>query len=142
MGKDLILHERPASDRLHPLVAIAVVTFTLWFVLAVWGFAGDGYTDYLLVFITGFFLIAGAIPFALWSVWRKYRGGAAADRDNADEETFRDWSLGEFATWQDRVRGANAAIEVVLPIAAAAIGMTAFGIVFAIVMHFSGPGAT
>jgi hypothetical protein len=44
---------------------------------------------------------------------------------------------GDFDTWQDRVRGRNAAVEVLLPMAAIAIGMTAFGIV----LHFTEVGA-
>jgi hypothetical protein len=43
---------------------------------------------------------------------------------------FSDWAAGQFETWQDRVKGANAAAEIILPIAAAAVGMTAFAIVF------------
>ena len=43
---------------------------------------------------------------------------------------FRDWASGQFETWQERVKGANAAVEILLPVAAAAVGMTAFAIVF------------
>jgi hypothetical protein len=42
----------------------------------------------------------------------------------------RNTSRVEDETWQDRVRGRDAAIEITLAIAAAAVGMTAFAIVF------------
>jgi hypothetical protein len=43
---------------------------------------------------------------------------------------------GDFDTWQDRVKGRNAAVEILLPMAAIAIGMTAF----AIVLYFTEAG--
>jgi hypothetical protein len=46
---------------------------------------------------------------------------------------FRDWRSGEFAVWQARLRGLHAAIDILLPLAAVAFGLTAIGIVFAIV---------
>ncbi len=43
---------------------------------------------------------------------------------------FSDWAAGQFETWQDSQKGSDAAAEIILPIAAAAVGMTAFAIVF------------
>jgi hypothetical protein len=43
---------------------------------------------------------------------------------------------GDFVTWQDRLKGANAAIEILLPLAAVAFGMTALGIA----LHFAAHG--
>ena len=40
---------------------------------------------------------------------------------------------GEFDTWQGRRKAAGAAVEILLPIAAVAFGITAFGIV----LHFT-----
>jgi hypothetical protein len=133
MRRDVIRHDRPVSDHLHPLVYKAVVGLALWLVLSVWSFAGGGYTDFLLAVVSGFVFIAVAIPHALWRVWRKNQGSDAAGENG---ESFRDWASGEFDTWQGRLRGANAAVEILLPIAAVAFGMTAFGIVW----HFT-PGA-
>ena len=78
--------------------------------------------------------MALAIPYALWRQWRRTR----RDRGSVHYESFRDWAAGGFDTWQDRVKGGNAAAEIVLPIAAAAVGMTAFGIVLRIVAAHSG----
>jgi hypothetical protein len=116
-----------ASD-LHPFVYAALLGFAAWFVLAVWGFASDGYTDYLLAIVSGFMLIFVAIPATLWLMARRHQ-----DPIEGDRASFRGWAAGEVDTWQDRVKGANAAVEVLLPMAAIAIGMTAF----AIVLHFT-----
>jgi hypothetical protein len=66
-----------------------------------------------------------AIPLVLWRVWR-----ANTDERADDAMSFGEWKSSQFETWQDRVKGANVAAEIVLPIAAAAIGMMAFAIVF------------
>ena len=133
MSREVIRRNRRVSDHLHPFVYMAIVGLALWLVLSVWGFAGGGYTDFLLAVVSGFVFIAVALPYTLWRVWRKNQGPDAA-REN--RESFRDWASGEFDTWQGRLKGANAAVEILLPIAAVAFGMTAFGIVW----HFT-PGA-
>ena len=115
-----------STDRLPPLIYVALVGFVAWMALAAWGFAGPGYADVALTVVTGFLALIIAIPFILWRV-------ARANRDRSDEERspdFDDWAASQFETWQDRVKGSNAAMEIILPIAAAAIGMTAFAIVF------------
>jgi len=43
---------------------------------------------------------------------------------------LRDWASGDFETAQGRRKAASAALEMLLPIAAAAFGMTVLGIVF------------
>jgi type VI protein secretion system component VasK len=119
---------------------MALVGLTLWFVLSVWEFAGDGYADYLLAVVSGFILIVVALTSALWWQWWRHRRPDAAREDDAaqeDHESLRTWAAGDLDTWQDRLKGANAAIEMLLPIAAVAFGMTAFGIV----LHFTARGA-
>ena len=116
----------PSTDRLPPIIYAILGGLVLWLVLAAWGFAGGGYADFSLAVVSGLLLIAIAIPFVLWRVGR-------ADSDpktDAKPEPFADWAAGDFETWQDRVKGRNAAAEIILPIAAAAVGMTAFAIVF------------
>jgi hypothetical protein len=134
MSSDFHRRERPVSDRLHPLVFMAIVGLALWFVVSAWGFATDGYTDYLLAVVSGFILIAVALSYVLWRVWRKAQG-PDPERGTARQEEFQQWVSGEFDTWQDRVTGANAAVQILLPLAAVAFGMTAFGIV----LHFTAP---
>ena len=134
MSKSAVRRNGPVLDHVHPFVYMALVGLALWFVLSVWEFAGDGYTDYLLAVVSGFILIVVALTSTLWWQWWKNRRPDAA---REDQESLRTWAAGELDTWQDRVKGSNAAIEMLLPIAAAAFGMTAFGIV----LHFTAHGA-
>jgi hypothetical protein len=102
----------------------------LWYVLSAWDLFGEGDTGLLLAVVSGFFVMATAIPCALWLIWRKHRrSGAEGD----ESISLRDWASGSFEIWQDRLKGANAIVEILLPIAAVALGMTALGIVF----HFT-----
>ena len=115
-----------STDRIPPLIYAVLVGFVAWMVLAAWGFAGPGYADVALTVVTGFLIVVITIPFILWRV-------ARANQDRSEDErspSFAEWSSGQFETWQDRVKGSSAATEIILPIAAAAIGMTAFAIVF------------
>jgi hypothetical protein len=48
-------------------------------------------------------------------------------------EPLGSWLHGEFSTWTDQRKGSSAAIEILLPVAAVAIGITVLGIVFDVV---------
>lgn len=115
----------PSTDRLPYAVYAILAGFVAWMALAAWGFAGPGYADLSLTVVTGLLVVATAIPFVLWRVWR-----ANSSPSERKREPLADWMAGDFETWQDRVKGRNAAAEIILPIAAAAVGMTAFAIVF------------
>ena len=59
-----------------------------------------------------------------------------AGTDGARHEnhlSFRDWAVGDFDTLTGPVKGVNATAEVLLPIAAVAVGMTVLGLVFHII---------
>jgi hypothetical protein len=114
-----------STDRLPLVVYAAFIGFVAWMGLAAWGFAGPGYADLSLAVVTGLLIVAIAIPLILWRVWR-----ANTDERADDRMRFSEWKSMQFETWQDRVKGSDAAVEIILPIAAAAIGMTAFAIVF------------
>ena len=133
-----VQESKPARRNLHSMVYVALVGLVLWLVLATWGFGYDGQTDYLLAIVTGFLIIAVAIPATL-ALMAYSQGNSGDDRESAARDTasFRQWAAEDFDTWQDRVKGRNAAVEVLLPMAAIAIGMTAF----AIVLHFTAVGA-
>ena len=122
--------DRPISDSLHPLVNIAIIGLVLMFVAAVWMFFDSGpYEAWLDVVVTGLFVIAIAIPTLLWLTWRR-------NADSARDDThlsFRDWAVGDFNTLTGPVKGANATAEVLLPIAAVAVGMTVLGLMFHII---------
>jgi hypothetical protein len=127
MTRDLSRHNRPVSNNVHPLVYAAVAGLVIWFVLAAWIFFGGAeYMGLLLAMVTGFFLMAMGIPFALWLVWRKHRPGGPHEERSA----FVEWASGQFETATGRRNAMGAAIEILLPLAAAATGMTAMGIIF------------
>lgn len=114
-----------STDKLPLAVYAAVIGCVAWMGLAAWGFAGPGYADLSLAVVTGLLIVVTTIPLILWRVWR-----ANTDERADDRMSFREWKSSQFETWQDRVKGSNAAVEIVLPIAAAAIGMTVFAVVF------------
>jgi hypothetical protein len=136
--RDIVPRGRPAFRNLHPFVYVGLGVGVMWFALAVWGFSGEGYADYLLAIVSGFMLMAVAIPCILWHVGKVQDArGSAHENDAAHvpHGSFRDWSSADFVTWQGRLPGSNAAIEVLLPIAVTALGMTVFAIIFHIAAH-------
>lgn len=114
-----------STDKLPVAVYAAVIGFVAWMALAAWGFAGPGYADLSLAVVTGLLIVVIAIPLVLWRVWRANNDGQPDNR-----MSFSEWKSSQFEIWQDRQKGANAATEIILPIAAAAVGMTALAIVF------------
>jgi hypothetical protein len=118
---------------LHPRVYGLLIGLALWLVLSVWLFAGGGIADYLLAIVSGFIVIAVALPLILSRVQRTDSPGG----DN-EPRSFRDWAATDFDTWQGRLSGAQAAAQILLPIAAVAFGMTIFGIAFHFAEH-AGP---
>jgi hypothetical protein len=136
MSNDLVpvSRDNPPSNGLHPYVYGAIAALVFWFVASAWeGFAADGYTDWLLVVISGFLLILATIPFVLSRVSRD--DATESDADQTPRRSFRSWASGDFDTWQYRLKSKNAAVEVLLPVAAIAFGMTAFGVVALLVSH-------
>jgi hypothetical protein len=118
------------SDSLHPLVNRAIIGLVLMFVAAMWMFFDSGpYEAWLDVVVTGLFVIAIAVPALLWLTWRRNADGARDD----SHLSFHDWAVGDFDTLTGPVKGANATVEVLLPIAAVAVGMTVLGLVFHII---------
>lgn len=134
------IHSNQAEDsrhrvtrRLHPRVYALMIGLAFWLVLSVWLFAGGGVVDYLLVIVSGFIAIAVALPLILSRV------GHINDAKEDDAlQSFRDWSTADFDTWQGRLSGAQAATQILLPIAAVAIGMTVFGVALHLAEH-AGP---
>jgi len=122
--------ERPADSTLHPRVYTILIVLAAWFALAVWSFAGGGLVDYLLVIVSGFIFVVVALQLILARVRR-----ADDAPEQGDPPSLRSWAARDFETWQGKLSGAQAAVQILLPIAAAAAGMTAFGIVFYIAEH-------
>jgi hypothetical protein len=123
------------TDRLPGFIYVVLAGLVFWMVLAAWSFAGAGYVDVALTVVTGFFIVLMGIPFALWLVWRANRD---PDAKPEKPEPFADWVSETFEIWQGSRTGASAAVEIILPVAAAALGMTAFAIVFHIAAMHAG----
>jgi hypothetical protein len=120
--------EQPTTSRAHPRIYLILVGLAAWFVLATWSFAGAGLSDYLLVIVDGFIFVAIMLTLILFSVAGNKNNGTTPP--NAGEPSLRDWARWDYETWTGRIRGAHAATQILLPIAAAAIGMTAIGIIY------------
>ena len=56
-------------------------------------------------------------------IWKKYR---MPYQRHPQQVPFRDWRVGDFAVWDNKLRGTHAAIDMLLPFAAVAIGLTGF----------------
>ncbi len=140
--------DEPASssdrvfDEIHPLVHKAAAGLLIWFVVAAWLlFSGAGYIELVLAMVSVLVFMALAIPTVLWRAGVAARRSGAAGAEGIESSavgsaaptTFSAWLQGRFATWTDVERPSTAAIEVLLPLAAVAFGLTAIGIVFQLV---------
>jgi hypothetical protein len=120
------------SEHLHPWIQMAAAGLLIWFVIAAWLlFGGSGYIDLALTIISVLVFMAMAIPLALWRT--NLTAQRSAGLSHAVEQpagTLDTWLRGRFATWTDPESASTAAIEILLPLAAVAFGITALGIVF------------
>lgn len=129
MTTHIIGHNRAVFDGLHPAIYKAMCGLALWFVVSAWAlFSGYEYTSLIFAIVSVFFLITILVPTALWATWRRRHEDAAKN----PAVTFGDWRAATFDTWQGRLKGSEAAVQVLLPIAAVAFGLTAIGIVLLI----------
>ncbi len=120
-------HESRPLQGLHPLVYKGVAGLALWFVLSVWVLFDRGpYMPLTIAAITGFFIIVVAIPTLIWLTWRK---STRARPLPGQDRSFLDWTHHEFQTWTGPLSGREAATQIILPIAAVSLGITAFGLV-------------
>lgn len=126
-----------ASSQL-PRLHMAAVALLIWFVTAAWLlFGGSGYIDLALAMISVLVFMVVALPMALWRTKvRSERSGSAVSNENraaGEKQRLGVWLRGELITHSGWERSSAAAAEMLLPIAAPAIGITALGIVFDLV---------
>jgi hypothetical protein len=134
MARDLVDHNRPVFDFLHPRIYAAAVGLVVWFALAAWilfdhRFGKSGEVSLSLTMVSVLLFVAVLLPWALSLVWRRHR--KPYDGQTQDI-VFRDWRGGDVEVWGSRLRTMHAAIDVLLPLMAVAFGLTAIGIVFLI----------
>jgi hypothetical protein len=136
MTRELANHNRPTFEQLHPTVLKMAAALVAWFVLMAWVFFDrQSVVGLPLAFVTVLLLFVGLLLVALSQVWRRHR---PAYTRHPNKTAFRDWSFGDFAIWDGKLRGSEAAIQILLPIAAGAFGLTAIGIVFLICASAAG----
>jgi hypothetical protein len=116
------------SDQLHPFVYAALAGLALWLVVSAWIFFSQGrYLELDLGIISALVFMIIAIPTVLHFVGRRFQ---AADRASGVDSSFRAWISGDFDMRQGRRNSVSASMEILLPMAAAVIGITAIGIIF------------
>lgn len=133
------------TDQLHPFIQTILACLALWLAVAGWlFFSHGGYVELYLGVISWFVLLVVAILSAMRLIRRTSRRSDTASTDTAESDTanaraggFRDWISGSFATMQGQEKSRDASIEILLPLTAAAFGMTAIGIVFDLTLHGS-----
>jgi hypothetical protein len=118
-------HRPFVSSGLHPFAYEAAAGLVAWFVLSAWLlFDRQNDAELPLIMVSVLLLIAVSTPYLLWRIWRR-------DREPAeDPAAFSDWAFGQVELWQSRLKGTDAMIDMLLPLAAVAFGLTALGIVF------------
>jgi hypothetical protein len=134
MSNDVISTQsnRPHRDHFHPLIYRIAGGLVVWFVLSAWIlFDKHGYIELPLAFISILLLMAVGIPWILWRQRRKY--GRAENAAGREAVSLRDWGHGDMDVCGARLHSADAAINLLLPLAAGAFGLTAIGIVFFLV---------
>jgi hypothetical protein len=130
MARELVTHNKPVFDQLHPSIYKVAVGLVAWFVLTAWIFF-DRQNDIglPLSIVSTLLLVAVLLPWSLSLVWRRHEMGY---QKHPERISFHDWRIGDFAVWGSKLRGMHAAIDMLLPLAAVAFGLTALGIVFLI----------
>ena len=131
MSRELIAHNRPVFDQLHPRIWSAAVGLIAWFALMAWVlFDRASDVTLSLMFITVLFAVAIAVPWTLSLVWKRFH---ESREEHPKPTSFHDWTDGDLAVWGARLRARDAAIDVLLPLVAVSFGLTAIGIVLVIV---------
>jgi len=128
MTAHLPVRDNRPNDELHPLIYQSLIGLTIWLVLSAWGlFSRGAYEGLTLSVITLFFVILVGIPVLLWLTWQRNIG---ANEQHTYTAPFGEWIARPFVTWTGRISGREAAVQILLPIAAVAFGMTIFGLAF------------
>jgi hypothetical protein len=130
MARDLVAHNKPVFDQLHPTTYGAAVGLVAWFALAAWVlFDRQSDIGLPLAMVSVLLLVAVLVPWALSLVWKRH---GMPYQPHPATISFRDWRAGDFGVWGSKLRSTHAAIDMLLPLVAVAFGLTAIGIVFLI----------
>jgi len=128
----LSMNRDPRTKTLfHPAVYRVIVALAALLGISVWGFFADDSTGYLLAVVTGFVFMVVMLPSLLWRI-RRHGHDPRLQEDGSSERpgSLREWMRSDFDAWQERLKGWDAVAGSLLPIAACAIGMMVFAIMF------------
>jgi len=129
-GSDEQPRRAPVTSRAHPGIYGILIGLTIWFIVSAWFFTGAGITNYLLFIVSGFLCVAIVLPLILFRVARARPSLQGRSPQGLEQPPLRDWLRWRYDTWTGRLSGSSAVVQILLPIAAAAIGMTAIGITY------------
>ncbi|HWL21390.1 MAG TPA: hypothetical protein VNS33_17080, partial [Bradyrhizobium sp.] len=73
MSRELVAHNKPVFDQLHPRIYGAAVGLVAWFALMAWAlFDRSSDIGLSLMFVTVLFIVAVLLPWTLFLVWKKF----------------------------------------------------------------------
>jgi len=131
-----VRHSRPTNDELHPAVYRSIIGLTIWLVLSIWAlFSRGAHEGLTLSVITLFFLVLVGLPVLIWLTWSH---NTDPNEQYGYVAPFGEWASQRFETWTGGISGREASMQILLPIAAVAFGMTIFGLVFLIAVPHLG----
>src|SRR5262249_15134693 len=110
MSRELVAHNKPVFDQLHPRIYGAAVGLIAWFALMAWVlFDRSSDVGLSLAFVSVLFVVAVLLTWSLSLIWKKYQ----MPYERHEEKTsFHDWRNGDFAVWGAKLHGLDAAIDV------------------------------
>jgi hypothetical protein len=128
MNRHKARHNRHVTADLHPAIWKTAVGLALWYVFAAWlFFASADYQTFVLVMVSFVIFAAIAIPGAVFLTRRKFLRTRLHAHDPSPG-SLRAWLASDFETWQARLSSGEAAVQVLLPLAAVSIGLTLLGV--------------
>ena len=128
--------ERRPSARLHPWIFKAIIGFVLWTIIAAWGFSStwsadpqESYTGLVLAVASYLCVVAVGIV-GIMAYFTRHSPDPARQDDKPSRGPFHEWTSREIAVSDGHQRGSHVAMDILLPPAAVAIGMTALVLVW------------
>jgi hypothetical protein len=131
MTHDALSTDRPTKTLFHPVVYRVIIALAALLAISVWGFFADSDIGYQVAVVTGFVFMIVALPSLLWRI-RRHGHDPRLQEDGSSERagSLVDWMRSDFEARQERMKGWDAMAGSLLPIAACALGMLAFAIMF------------
>jgi hypothetical protein len=119
---------RQLEHDLHPSVYKVAAGLIAWYAFAAWLlFASAGYDKFDLVMVSCVMLLAIGMPLIVFVTRRRFLRTHRLVEDAAPHP-LRTWLANDFDTWQARLSAREAAVQILLPLAAVSVGITILGI--------------